>query len=371
MTKTPLYTISFEGSDNEMQDLSEGSDNNNNDGNMVKKQSASNIHPPPKPVQKKRPIATKKGRNCPGRLKTKKPMSHSRPKPKSQNANNEENADNKEMPAKEESSNENQPQEEKIEEESSKENQPEKEETEEESNSENSNPALAIEDVQQDSTIPQNVPTSNPGIENQEEIENLASNFTFRLSSTPKVYLLQRDKRLTRTVIQWSLSYQGEVLYSAKSKGPFNPTIVLQKGPEVHYSSPDPDFVILTSHQRIFDLHEKGKTGKLVGSIIFISNFEDSMRPRSLTLETNSPNLKLHNLEPVFNSHKNSWQLNFNGKFTLRSIKNVILQDDLNRTCIICRKFSENSLEIESYIENYPDYYIAALAIADFLCTVE
>ena len=235
----------------------------------------------------------------------------------------------------------------------------------EEAHSEKSN-----QDLANDATDTQNI-TQNDNEQNSGNSNNERDSDKINFISNSRKYLLHRDKKLTRTVIQWSLLYEGNVIYSAKSKGPFNPTIIIQEGTEVHYSSPNPDFVILTSHQRIYTLFEKEKNGKQLASIEFTSNFEDSMRPRSLDIKITSPNIILHNMEPTYNSIHQSWQLNFNGKFTQRSIKNFILLDDAERVCIILRKFADNDLEIESFIDNFPHYLIFAIAICDFLCTVE
>ncbi|OHT02159.1 hypothetical protein TRFO_30866 [Tritrichomonas foetus] len=77
--------------------------------------------------------------------------------------------------------------------------------------------------------------------------------------------------------------------------------------------------------------------------------------------------LDLKNKKPIFNEKKGTWQLDFNGRFVIRSNKNAILMEDNGKIHFIVKKTGKNDLEIEAYSTINPMYSIF-IGISEWMC---
>jgi hypothetical protein len=155
-----------------------------------------------------------------------------------------------------------------------------------------------------------------------------------------------------------------ENLYAAKFRG--SDSICICPGGEIHLSTSSISHVIRisASKRRKFQLFEQGSTVEL-GSLEF-SEISPT-RPRNLSLRWANPPLSLMNLQPKFNPQRMRWQLDFDGRYVVRSKKNAVLVSEDAVTIALVRKITTDDLELEA-VEAVDPLLVFLLAIGSFAC---
>lgn len=93
-------------------------------------------------------------------------------------------------------------------------------------------------------------------------------------------------------------------------------------------------------------------------------------RDITFTFENRTPEKYVKTLtsrKPTYNEDKREWELDFYGRYVVKSIKNAILEANGLKRAILIRKISKDELEIETLHELDP-MYIMALGIISFVC---
>lgn len=117
-----------------------------------------------------------------------------------------------------------------------------------------------------------------------------------------------------------------------------------------------------------FDLFTEPE-GNLEASIDFTHKKESL--PREVSITINNPSFGLPNKcesqKPKYNKLKKLWQMNFKGKYVLRSIKNTILVDEQLNKLMYVRKTNKDDLDIDILVQ-IDEIFIFYFAISSFLC---
>lgn len=99
----------------------------------------------------------------------------------------------------------------------------------------------------------------------------------------------------------------------------------------------------------------------------------DKSLPREVSIRVYNPSIglphKIESVKPKYNKFKKFWQMDFKGKFVLRSIKNTILCDDQLNKLIYVRKTAKDNLDID-ILEEVDEIFIFSFAISSFLCKI-
>ena len=195
-----------------------------------------------------------------------------------------------------------------------------------------------------------------------------------QLSRPSIIYRINRKKsQLIRKKIIFQLFKKNEILYTAKGIGFSSNEFYINKGNEVHLSNPQFDGAFLIDgwgekNCQLF-LGNYPIIKEKILDINIIPGGSNAPRTFRCNFNSNIPKGYPSNLcskMPKFNANKGTWQLDFLGKFVLKSIKNCILEGHNLERAIIIRKTTKEDIEIEVYYEIDP-IYIFGIALGSFL----
>jgi hypothetical protein len=160
----------------------------------------------------------------------------------------------------------------------------------------------------------------------------------------------------------FSFSNSESPVYSAKFRSADK--IAIGGGSEIHLSERNFSHTIKISDakKRKFVLFESGQQR----GVLEFSHVSPT-RPRNLLLQWSEPPLTLTNLQPTFNAKVMRWQLDFDGRYLVRSTKNAVLVDDNSTPIVVVRKIMANDLELEMRIPIDP-LLLFFLGIGAFTC---
>jgi len=173
------------------------------------------------------------------------------------------------------------------------------------------------------------------------------------------LYRIHRDmSSFFRKRYIFQMYLKDEVVYCAKGKGVSPDTFFIKKGSDIHLSKPpfDGGFTVHGFIQKDCELY-KGDFPSVMDKILHVSVIAGgSSMPRTFRCNYGGPKDTQHMCSrlPKFNPEKNVWQLDFLGKFVLKSVKNCILDSDNMDRAVIIRKTTKEDLEIETYMEIDP-----------------
>ena len=126
----------------------------------------------------------------------------------------------------------------------------------------------------------------------------------------------------------------------------------------------------LKSNEVVFNLLKEPED-QLEAKIIF--THKENSQPRKISITINNPSLglpsKIESMKPKYNEAKKLWQMNFKGKFVLRSIKNTILVDEQLNKLMYVRKTTKDDLIID-ILSQINEVFIFSFAISSFLCKI-
>lgn len=187
---------------------------------------------------------------------------------------------------------------------------------------------------------------------------------------------LYRVHRVKNTNITQRLIFQvfkkNECLLTAKGKSVVINMLRVQKGDESHLSATQFYATIKINGwlQKRFELFNgSGEQGE--PKMVLDMNPGSASTTRTTTVVSiDDENLQkffpIHSRDPIYNEQKGTWQLDFLGKFVLRSVKNAIIDGKNHSRLLTIRKTTQEDLELETTVEMDP-LYILVFGVAAFI----
>lgn len=168
--------------------------------------------------------------------------------------------------------------------------------------------------------------------------------------------------------IQFELFCQNKQILSAKTKGFTRSQVIIAPGTEILNENPP---VIATINVKDstanFDLIQGGEVTQMISFV-----HQTDILPRQVVVNFNLPipglPRRLVNLKPIYNKEKGTWQINFKGRFVIKSSKNMILVDENKKRMMIVRKIATDDLEVE-ISKPFQDLTIFFIAISTLICS--
>ncbi|EAX94591.1 hypothetical protein TVAG_134980 [Trichomonas vaginalis G3] len=202
----------------------------------------------------------------------------------------------------------------------------------------------------------------------------LRSEYVQKLLSRPStIYRVHRYKiRGISQRLIYQVFKKNEVLYTAKGKSVVVSLLRIQKGEEAHLSSPQFDATIKIEGwlEKKFQLYTgDGESSEPIMVIDMHPGSASTTRFTNLIYcadENLQQMMPIKSREPIYNETKGTWQLDFLGKFVLRSVKNAIIDGKGHSRLLTIRKIANEDLELETTVEMDP-LYILNFGIAAFM----
>ena len=166
---------------------------------------------------------------------------------------------------------------------------------------------------------------------------------------------------------QFSFFSRDKEIFHAIRRGILNEVINITKS-----ESPDHPFAqiqVMNSTTLFHLVREPEKT--LVATIQF--QRKNELVPKDILIQIHGTAFgvekHLTNMKPFYNALKQTWQLDFKGRFVLKSNKNAIFIDEKKVVNMIVRKTNKDDLEIEPKKE-FDKLLLFFICIALFVCTI-
>lgn len=240
--------------------------------------------------------------------------------------------------------------------------------------SENSN--NPIEDTKND-TKEDNQPDQTK-IEDQSQNDPILSTKSLENQENPQIaiYLITREKKthINGTRLFFNFFVNEQHIYTAKCKTKKAHHVYIMKGDNAHLGSEADAIILIGNKSSDFSLREKRDLGSEILTIRILPPRTTADTSRKMTVSFFSPlngtPKKIFTKCPGLN-HNGKIEHDFEGKFAIESIKNAVLvaKHDGPKMMFI-RKTGDDSIEIEAYFKHV-ELWIFAIGIASFLSKVK
>ena len=181
-----------------------------------------------------------------------------------------------------------------------------------------------------------------------------------------KSYRVTRAKGKYKSKQEFQIHEKDKCLMHAISKNP-SKSVTIQKWGKDEAEGNFNGFIKVSKRKRKFILYEGGENGKE----IMFCNVSSIKKPlnydRFFTVEFRDPDFSLKTCLPKKRPEDGLYTLNFQGRFTKKSIKNSILQNDNEEQMIIVRRIGEIDLEVDASARLTP-LQVFGYAIASWIC---
>lgn len=206
-------------------------------------------------------------------------------------------------------------------------------------------------------------PVSKDPVTSEEPI----SNDTIQSEEDPyKSFFCERIKRAThiRSPLIFRIREESDPIMYAKTRGMHTNTVYLSDTPEIHIKKGLYQYFITASfsHNQFILYKKESSTPEL--TLTFTNDYgDDLLGPRKLELQF--PDRTIRSRVPKCKNGR--WSMNWGGKFMVQSQKNLIIQNEKGKACMLIRKIGKETLQLE-IIESFELVHIFAIAISSFLC---
>ena len=189
------------------------------------------------------------------------------------------------------------------------------------------------------------------------------------------IYRINRKKSfgVPKTIL-FTLYQKDVPVACAKGKGLSISKLFIKLGDTIHLSQPPFDGIFTTSglfdkNVKLYRGNEEKEENVIMQAVVITGA---SINPKHLEFDFigETPENFVQHLEsrmPTYNEEKKVWQLDFYGKFVMKSSKNCILDGKKMKRAIIIRKTTANDLEIE-VLKPLDTLYVMMFALTAYMC---